>query len=130
MSIVSKFLVTGIFSFVMVSIISIAWPKFTGLPRPEPLVRIHEIVRDTTMGKQTAMVLGVHDEKNIEPIDAKILVGQLQGWAGDAIKERATQIVTKQAVNQIGKGFESLSDREKAVLREAICKPASESATP
>jgi len=120
---------SAVFSGLVVSVVSVAWPKFTGTPRPEALEKVHEIVKDTIIGKKTAQVLGVSYEKKTEPIDAGKLVNNLKDWAGQKIQDRASEIVTKQAVTQINQGFGKLSSREQEILREAICKPASDSAS-
>ncbi|KKU80876.1 MAG: hypothetical protein UY08_C0007G0014 [Candidatus Gottesmanbacteria bacterium GW2011_GWA1_47_8] len=49
---------------------SIIWPKFSNQPRPEPLEQIHNVVKDTSLGKSFATILGVSSQ-SAEPLLCK-----------------------------------------------------------
>lgn len=128
MFLIGRFIVGLLFTGVVLSLVSIGWPRFTTSSRPEPLQKVHDAVKDTPLGRQVSQVLGVSTEENPKPIDVQSLIVQMKDWAAGKIQEKTDEVITRQAINQINQRFNRLSEKEKMILHAAICGEASSSA--
>jgi hypothetical protein len=102
---------------------SIAWPRITTQPRPKLLQNVKNIVIKTAVGKETASVLGVTDEKHVTPINLGTVASGAVGQVKTAIQNRVQAVIVGNAVNQLHQQFERLSTDQKTQIREIICKP-------
>lgn len=128
MSIIGKFILGLIFSGIILSIASLAWPKFTTKERPELIKGFQLYLKDTPFGQQVSQVLGVTDESQVKPVDLKVTAVELKDWMILQIQNKAESIVAKQAADQIRQRFSSLNEDQKTILRQAICESGSDSA--
>lgn len=108
---------------------SLLWPRLTKAPRPEALQKVHDIVLKTPQGEQAAQVLGVTDDKSVQPID----LGQVanNAWKGvkSAVAKRAQTILVSQVTQQLNNQYQKLPKDQQQELRQIICT-SSPSATP
>jgi len=107
---------------------SLVWPKITSSPRPQFLQQVHDSVIKTPVGSQAAQVLGVTDDKNVQPIN----LGKVANTAWNGIKneaqKRAQIILMSQVTAQLTNQYEKLPKDQQETLQEIICKPATPSA--
>lgn len=100
---------------------SLVWPKVTSAPRPLLLQQVHDSVVKTPVGSQAAAVLGVTDDKNVQPIN----VGEIatNAWNGikNAAQKRATTIIMSQVTAQLTSQYEKLPKDQQKTLQEIIC---------
>ncbi|EKD87585.1 MAG: hypothetical protein ACD_36C00013G0003 [uncultured bacterium] len=109
-----QFLVALVGSGLVLSTVSLVWPKFTDQPRPPQLEKVREVVMQTPLGQQAAAYL--------EPINVSSVAGTLAEKAGSAVTEKVTQEVTSRAVSQIISQIDTLPQDQRTLLEEAICK--------
>jgi hypothetical protein len=102
---------------------SIAWPRLTAQPRPQLLQEVHDVAIKTSIGKQTANVLGVSDEANIQPINFGQVASSIVDAAKNAAQKRVQTVVVQNAVNQLSAQFEKLPRDQKEQIQQALCKP-------
>lgn len=117
---VSALLVAG----VTLVAVSLLWPRFTNLPRPEVLTRVREFVVQTPQGYEAANVLGVSDERNVEPFNVRIAAETMAYNVVNVLKKRATDVVVTQAVRQLQKKYEELPPEQQMQLQQIICVPS------
>lgn len=115
-----QFVIASIGSALIISAVSLLWPKFTAKPVPPALTQVKNVVEQTSLGRQAAQVLGVSDAAPT-PVD-------LQQWAaqqGNAIlgniTNSAQQVVITSVVRQIAGQIDKLSPDQKQQLQEVIC---------
>jgi hypothetical protein len=128
MFLIGRFIAGLLFTGVVLSVVSIGWPRVSASPRPEFLRKVNDSVKDTPVGRQVSQVLGVSSEDPPKPIDVQSLIIQLKDWTAGKIQEKTDEVITRQAVIQINQRFNSLNEKEKLILQEAICQPSSPSA--
>jgi hypothetical protein len=102
---------------------SLAWPRLTTVTRPKLLQEVHDIALTTSIGKQTANVLGVSDETNIQPLNIGQMTYSLVDSAKAAIQKRAQTVIVGNAVNQLNSQFDRLPTEQKKQIQEILCKP-------
>lgn len=102
---------------------SLMWPRLTDRPRPKALQSVHDLVLRTSVGQNAANVLGVTDEANVEPINIGSVVGGAVLGAKTAVQNRLRTMIVGNAVNQLNRQFENLSDDQKTFVRQALCEP-------
>lgn len=105
---------------------SIAWPKLTSQPRPQLLQQVHDFVIRTPAGQRTADVLGVSDESRVEPINIGVIAGNGVTAIKQSVQNRIQTIVVGNAVNELTRQFDRLSEDQKQTIQEALCKPIKE----
>lgn len=106
---------------------SLMWPRLTDKPRPKALQNVHDLVLRTPVGQNAANVLGVSDEANVQKINFGAVASHAVGNAKAAVQNRVRTMVVTNAVNQLNRQFDHLSDEQKIYVKEAICKPEGES---
>jgi hypothetical protein len=102
---------------------SLLWPRLSDEPRPKALQTVHDLVLKTTVGQNAANVLGVSDEANVQKIDFGVMASSAIGSAKSAVQQRVRTVVVTNAVNQLDRQFDNLSDEQKTYVRRAICEP-------
>ena len=100
---------------------SLVWPRVTGAPRPQLLQQIHDSVVKTPIGSHAAQVLGVSDDKNIQPIDPGRIAGTIGNNLKSAAQKRAQTIITAQIVGQLTNGYDKLPKDQQKELQQIIC---------
>lgn len=95
---------------VMVSLASLVWPKITNQPRPELLTRVHDVVVETSLGKNIEGVLGEQTVNMSEVVSS-------------AANTAVTSVTTSAKQSVILKMFEFLSEDEQEEFRAKICTP-------
>jgi hypothetical protein len=102
---------------------SLVWPRLTTQARPKLLQNVHDVVIKTPVGQQTAQVLGVSNEAQVEPINiGKTVAGAVEGVRG-AIQNRVQTVVVGNAVNQLTTQFDRLPQEQKENIQQILCKP-------
>lgn len=103
---------------------SLMWPRLTDKPRPKVLADVHDLVLRTQVGQNAANVLGVSDEANVQKINFEEIAYTMVNSAKTAVQNRVRTVVVTNAVNQLNRQFENLTDDQKIYVRQAICEPA------
>lgn len=101
---------------------SLVWPRVTSAPRPQLLQQVHDSVIKTPVGAQAAQVLGVTDDKSVQPINLGEVVGNIGNSIRTAAQKRAQTIITAQIVGQLSSGYEKLPKDQQEQLQQIICK--------
>jgi hypothetical protein len=105
---------------------SLVWPRLTTDARPKLLQDVHDIVLKTDIGRQSAQVLGVADEANVEPINpAKIVGGAIDG-VKNIVQQRIQTVIVGNAVHQLSSQFERLPKEQKEQIQQILCVPPAE----
>ncbi len=102
---------------------SLLWPRLTDQPRPKFLQDVHDLVLRTSVGQNAADVLGVSDETNVQKINMGQMIMGAVGNAKIAIQNRVRTIVVTNAVNQLNRQFDNLSDEQQTYVQQAVCEP-------
>lgn len=105
---------------------SLLWPRLTDEPRPKLLQDVHDLVLRTSVGQNAANVLGVSDEATVQKINVGQMVAGAVGNAKTAVQKRVRTVVVTNAVNQLNRQFDNLSDDQKTYVREAVCEPSTQ----
>ncbi len=117
-----QFILTFFMAVVTVSGVAIAWPKFTSQPRPEPLSRVNDIVKNTPVGKNIANVLGISDNESVEQINIASVASSLTERIAQTVEDRTSRIVVTQAVRQLASQVDKLSSEDRKQIQDLICK--------
>lgn len=104
---------------------SLVWPRVTSAPRPQLLQQVHDSVIKTPVGSQAAQVLGVTDDKSIQPINLGALVGSVGNSVKNAAQKRAQTIIMAQVTQQLTTQYRKLPKDKQLELRQIICTPVS-----
>lgn len=119
-----QFLGAALGAGVVISFISIAWPRISADPRPELLTKVRETVVETSPGRSLAEVLGVTDETGVSPVSVSSLITTGTNAAVDMVTRSTQKAVTGKILETLGTQFETLSEEDKASFRAKICVPA------
>jgi hypothetical protein len=79
----------------------------------------------TPVGFQAARVLGVTDDKTIQPVNMGQVVGSVGNSIKSAVQKRAQSIITAQIVGQLSNRFEKLPKDQQKQLQEIVCPTSS-----
>jgi len=120
---VAQFILSTAISLSILAGGSIAWPRITTAPRPKLLDDVHNMVMRTPVGQQTANVLGVSDEQNIQPINVSAIVFGGLNSVKDAVQQRVQATIVGNAVNELNRRFDSLPVEQKQQIQSIICRP-------
>ena len=107
---------------------SLVWPKITNAPRPQLLQEVHDSVIKTPVGANAAQVLGVTDDKSVQPINLGTIANTAWNGIKTAAQTRAQTIVMTQVTAQLTNQYEKLPKDQQKTLQEIICKTATSSA--
>lgn len=102
---------------------SLLWPRLTTQQRPKLLQEVHDVALKTSIGKETANVLGVSDETHIQPISIGQMTYSLVDTAKAAVQKRVQTVIVGNAVNQLNSQFDRLPIEQKKQIQEILCKP-------
>jgi hypothetical protein len=102
---------------------SLMWPRLSDKPRPKVLQDIHDLVLKTSVGQNAANVLGVSDESNVQKLDFGVMASTAVTNTKTAVQNRVRTVVVTNAVNQLNRQFDNLSEDQKTYVRQAICEP-------
>ena len=102
---------------------SLVWPRLTTQARPKLLQDVHDVVIKTSIGQQTASVLGVSDEAHVEPINIGRSVASAAAGLRTAVQQRVQTIIVGNAVNQLNSQFDRLPKDQKEQIQQILCKP-------
>lgn len=112
----------------VVSVMSIVWPRFSADPRPEVLTNVHNTVIETPLGQNLENILGVGDDAPGEPQSISAVVATGANAVVDAVAKSAQHAVTSKILESLAAQFQRLTEEEKAEFRAEICEPVT--ATP
>ncbi|MFC1646930.1 hypothetical protein ACFL1A_01470 [Patescibacteria group bacterium] len=121
MFILRYFVVIVVFT-ILSTVISVGWPKYIGSSRPQVIEQVHNVVKDTPLAQNTASVLGISDEKNIEPIDYRILARDTLSGGVGVLEKKVTQIVAHQTFVQIISNIDKMNENQIETIREVVCE--------
>jgi ribonuclease HII len=108
---------------------SLVWPRLTTQQRPRLLQEVHDVALKTSIGKETANVLGVSDETNIQPMNIGQMTYSLVNSAKDAVQKRVQTVIVGNAVNQLSSQFDRLPKEQKEQIQQILCKPITNQAS-
>jgi hypothetical protein len=100
---------------------SLVWPKVTHAPRPQFLQQVHDSVIKTPVGSQAAQVLGVTDDKNVQPINLGEVANTAWNGIQNEAQKRAQIILMSQVTAQLTNQYEKLPKDQQQQLRDIIC---------
>lgn len=115
-------IVSLVLSAVTVAAGSIAWPRITNQPRPEPLDQVNNFVKDTSLGKSFANFLGV-SSPSAEPINVASEASKLTANIIKSAQERAAKIVVTQAVRGLLAQIGNLPPEDQTQIHDLLCTP-------
>lgn len=118
-----KFIIVGLGSGIIVSAISLLWPRLTAQPRPAPLEKVHEIILGTQVGQEAAETLGVASPSAITPINPGQIARSVVETVVTTVEKRTQEVVVKNAVKQLNNQFDQLPQEQKQQIQSIICKP-------
>ena len=118
---VIKYILVAIAGAVVVSVVSLLWPKFTEKPQPQALEAVRNTVLGTEIGKSTAELLGVTD-KSVQPINLSDTVSSVAGVVTSSVEQKVQQIVSDQVAAQVIKQYQQLPATQQDRVVEMICK--------
>lgn len=101
---------------------SMLWPRFTRQPRPAILEQVHDAVIKTPAGQSTAQILGVSDERNIEPFTVSGVANSIVTSVTTAVRERAAVVISYQIVNQLINQYQKISPEQQQYVQDKICQ--------
>lgn len=120
---VANFIIALIVATATIAGGSIAWPRLTNQPRPKLLQDVRNVVIKTSIGAQTANVLGVSDEAHVKQVNLGEVAAGAIGEVKTAVQNRVQAVIVGNAVNQLHQQFERLSPDQKTQIQQIICKP-------
>jgi len=120
---VLNFIVALVTATVVVAGGSLAWPRLTNKPRPKIVNDVKNVVMTTSIGRQTANVLGVSDETHLTQVNLGQVASGAVGQVKKAVEDRVQEIVIGNAVNQLRQEFDKLSPDQKNQIQQIICQP-------
>ena len=100
---------------------SLVWPRVTSAPRPQLLQEVHDSVVKTPQGAAAAQVLGVADDKNVQPINLGNIANNAWNGIKSTVQKRATTIVMSQVTSQLNSQYQKLPRDQQQALQEIIC---------
>lgn len=116
-----RFLLGMIALVICVSLVSLLWSKFTIKPKPLVLAEVEKNVLSTSIGQEIANVLGV--TQNTAPLNLQEVAVSAVNSVVTTVENKASETIAIQAINQLTKQFEKLSEIQKMQIRESICEP-------
>lgn len=111
-----RFLMVLLFSFIVLSLLTLLWPRISPVPRPEPLGQLNSVLRRTQIGNNAASVLGVTSEASASPITVH---GVWQG-AVSGIQQKTTDLLITHLSRLIIDRFQTLSEEDQQRILEAL----------
>lgn len=120
-----QYIVVTILAGAAIALASIAWPKFTTQPRPQPLQQVHDVVIKTQAGQEAENVLGV-TENTTEgglPVSLNDIAASVGATIVKGITDKTTEIISNQAALVIYNQYKQLPTPAQEELEKAICKP-------
>lgn len=118
-----QYFIIAISTALTVGLGSLLWPKLTAKARPKPLTEVRNVVMQTPVGQQAAAILGVTDESTVTPINVSSVASSLVSGIVLSVGQKAQEVVTRQAVQQLLRQVDQLPLSEKQQIQEALCKP-------
>ena len=120
-------IINFIFAFIVAGVVlsgvSLLWPKLTTQQRPAVLTQLRSAVIKTPLGNEMAQVLGVTDETHTEPINVSSAAASVVSSLTATVEQKAQQAVAERVAQQLVKQFDQLSADQKKQIKEMICKP-------
>lgn len=102
---------------------SLLWPRLTTKPAPSAVQQVRKAVVQTQLGKQAADVLGVSDEKNVQPINIGKTLNDAVNVGEHAVEERIQFVIVENALNQLLSQMNKLPKDQQNQIRQEICSP-------
>jgi len=100
---------------------SLVWPRVTSAPRPQLLQEVHDTVVKTPQGALAARVLGVTDDKTVQPINLGNLANTAWNGIKNAVEKRAQTVVMSQVTQQLNNQYQKLPKDQQKTLQGIIC---------
>jgi hypothetical protein len=122
MPMIFKFIVSLVTALVVITGVSLVWPKLTHGPLPGPLSQVRDIVLTTDIGKQAAQTLGVQNEASATPVTIGTVAGAAISSMAANVQEQAANAVTREIILQIVKKIETLAPDQQQVIHDQMCK--------
>lgn len=120
-----RYLITGILAAVATVGAAIFWYRVTDRPRPAALDKVHEIVVNTTAGRQLSEILGITDTPAEAPVNLASAGATLVGSVAGAVKERVTEAATTTIVRELLRQYNRLPGSQQEVIKETVCTATS-----
>lgn len=113
--------VVGI-GIIVVSLLSLLWPRITNQPRPEFLSRYRSFLLATSVGQQAATVLGVSNEASVAPFSLTTASDSVR----TVVKQRVNDVILTHAIREISKRFKELPAENQSKVLEALTTAVTE----
>ena len=123
---IPRIFLTIFVAIIGVGAVSVVWPRITKVARPAPLQKMYDAIVSTDAGRQAASVLGASTTEASGSASLGTVAGNIVSSIGSTIMQRVEQSVTDQAISQITAKFDTLPEKQKAKIQEAICQPTKE----
>lgn len=125
-----RFIVAAFGSAVVISLVSLLWPRFTDRPSPPVLTKVRQTVQQTSIGQQASDVLGIENDGTAEPLNVEEWVAAQGNAILSNISDSAQQVVVNQVVRQIMTQVDRLTPEQKTELQHSICVPPTPQSAP
>lgn len=125
-----RFIVAAFGSAVVISLVSLLWPRFTDRPSPPVLTKVRQTVQQTSLGQQASDVLGIENDGTAEPLNVEEWVAAQGNAILSNISDSAQQVVVNQVVRQIMTQVDRLTPEQKTELQHSICVPSTPQPAP
>ena len=118
-----KFLaVFGIFALV-ISVVSIVWPRISKEKRPEALQKVNDMVIKTDFGSNLQNVLGLSVDTTPVPINISSAAAGVASYVVSSVEKKAQDVVYQQVLQQFFNQYQSMTPEKKKDIQDLICKP-------
>jgi len=119
-----KFLaVFGIFALV-ISVVSIVWPRISKEKRPEALQKVNDMVIKTDFGSNLQNVLGLSVDTTPVPINISSAAAGVASYVVSSVEKKAQDVVYQQVLQQFFNQYQSMTPEKKKDIQDLICKPS------
>lgn len=119
-----RFVFTLAVAVLIITAVSVAWPKFTDQKRPQALEYTYQTLGKSPLGLQIARTLHI-SEAPTEPVNVASVAGIIIDNAVTAIEKRAQTVIVTHAVTQLMGQFNKLDETQRSEIRTLICNPQS-----
>lgn len=106
--------------------VSLLWPRFMDKKRPDILQTVRDNVISTNLGKNAEKILGVENETNIQPFSLNQIAASVSGAILSTVGEKTKDIIAQQVSIQVMNQYQQMSPKEQQIIRDFVCKQASQ----
>ncbi len=120
-----RFAFVAVIAFIVLTVLSVGWSKFSVQPRPDAIKIFHGYVKDTYLAKQTAQVLGVTDSTTSAPMSFSSIASDFKTRAIQEVSDQVRLFIVSRLAIQLMYQFNALPESDRSAVTSLICKPDS-----